>query len=60
MVQWGAQRATDNQLERLEKLIHSHAEDDLCAAAENPHLNEDLAKALLARRDISAKVLQEL
>jgi len=60
MMQWGAQRAPDNQLERLEKLIHSHAEDDLLAVAENPHLNEDLAKALLARRDLTAKVLQEL
>lgn len=60
MVQWGAQRAMDNPQERLEKLIHSHAEDDLCAAAENPHMNEDLAKALLARRDLSGKVLQEL
>ncbi len=60
MVQWGAQRAQDNQLERLEKLIHSHSEDELCAAAENPHLNEDLAKAFLARRDLTAKVLQEL
>src|SRR4051794_15209793 len=60
MVQWGAQRATDNQVERLERLIHSQVEEDLCAAAENPRLNEDLAKALLARRDVSAKVLQEL
>ena len=60
MVQWGAQRAPDNQLQRLERLIHSHVEEDLCAAAENPHLNEDLAKALLARRDLSGKVLQEL
>jgi hypothetical protein len=59
MVQWGAQRSTD-QLERLERLIHSHSEEDLCAAAENPHLNEDLAKALLQRRDLTAKVLQEL
>jgi len=61
MVGWGAQRAPDHhQLERLEKLIHSHVEDDLCAAAANPHLNEDLAKALLTRRDLTAKVLQEL
>lgn len=57
--EWGAQRAPDH-IERLERLIHSHAEDDLCAAAENPHLNEDLAKALLQRRDLTAKVLQEL
>jgi hypothetical protein len=59
MVQWGAQRSTD-QLERLERLIHSHSEEDLVAAAENPHLNEDLAKALLQRRDLTARVLQEL
>jgi len=60
MVQWGAQRAPEGHIERLERLIHSHSEDDLCAAAENPHLNEDLAKALLQRRDLTAKVLQEL
>lgn len=57
--EWGAARAPDH-IERLERLIHSHAEEDLCAAAENPHLNEDLAKALLQRRDLSTKVLQEL
>ena len=59
MTEAGAQRAHDH-LERLERLIHSHAEDDQCAAAENPHLSEDLAKALLQRRDLSPKVLQEL
>ena len=60
MTEAGAQRAYEHHLERLEKLIHSHAEDDLCAAAENPHLNEDLAKALLQRRDLTQKMLQEL
>lgn len=59
MTQWGAQRSSDG-MDRLERLIHSHSEDDLCAAAENPHLNEDLAKSLLQRRDLSARVLQEL
>lgn len=59
MTEAGAQRAQVHQ-ERLEKLIHSHTEEDLCAAAENPYLNEDLACALLQRRDLSAKVLQEL
>ncbi len=60
MLEWGAQPAPDNQLQRLEKLIHSHAEEDLIAAAENPHLTEDLAKAFLTRRDLTPKVLQEL
>ena len=60
MTQSGTQRAQEQHLERLEKLIHSQAEEDLCAAAENPHLNEDLAKALLQRRDLSPKVLQDL
>lgn len=60
MLGWGAERAPDHQLERLEKLIHSHAEDEVCAAAENPHLNEDLAKALLARRDLPARALERL
>jgi hypothetical protein len=59
MLGWGSQAAPDH-LARLEKLIHSHVEDDLCAAAENPHLNEDLAKSLLSRRDLPSKVLQEL
>jgi len=59
MLGWGSQHTPDH-LARLEKLIHSHSEDDLCAAAENPRLNEDLAKALLSRRDLPAKVLQEL
>jgi hypothetical protein len=60
MTEFGAQRAQENQLQRLERLVHSHAEDDLCAAAENPHLTEDLANALLSRRDLPPRVLQEV
>jgi hypothetical protein len=60
MTQWGTQRSSSDPLERLERLIHSHSEEDLLAAAENPHLNEDLAKSFLQRRDLSAKVLHEL
>jgi len=59
MLGWGAERAPEH-LERLERLIHSHVEDELCAAAENPHLNEDLAKAFLARRDLPPRALQQL
>jgi hypothetical protein len=60
MVDSGAQRAPEHEGAHLEKLIHSHSEDELCAAAANPHLSEDLAKALLTRRDLSGKVLQGL
>jgi hypothetical protein len=60
MMDAGAQRAHEHHQDRLEKLVHSHVEDDLCAAAENPHLNEDLACALLQRRDLTPRVLQEL
>jgi len=60
MLGWGAERAPDHQLERLEKLIHSHVEDEVCAAAENPHLNEDLAKALLTRRDLPVRALERM
>lgn len=52
--------ASRQQLEMLEKLIHSTDPSELRAAAANPHLNEDLAQALLRRRDLPASVLQEL
>ena len=55
-----AEAASRQQLEMLERLIHSTDEADLRAAAANPHLNEDLALALLKRRDISSNVLQDL
>ena len=55
-----AEAASQQQLEILERLIHSTDEADLRAAAANPHLNEDLALSLLKRRDLSANVLQEL
>jgi hypothetical protein len=46
--------------EHLERLIHSQVEDELRAAAGNPHLTEELAMALLQRRDLPAAVLQDL
>ncbi len=48
------------QLEMLERLIHSHDEGELRAAAANPELTEDLAEALLKRRDLPPTVLQDL
>ncbi|HUN89050.1 MAG TPA: hypothetical protein VMU28_09685 [Terriglobales bacterium] len=60
MLGWGTERGADHQLERLEKLIHSRVEEEICAAAENPHLNEDLAKALLVRRDLPVRALERL
>ena len=44
----------------LEELIHSHDVDELCAAAANSSLNEELASALLARGDLPAKALEQL
>jgi hypothetical protein len=60
MAEAGARRAMENQLEQLKGLIHSNVEEDLRVAAENPHLTEDLAHALLKRRDLPPTVLQEL
>src|SRR5947209_3973384 len=56
----GTQRAPEPQPEGLERLIHSHSEQDLRSAAENPALPEDLARALLSRRDLPGTVLQDL
>lgn len=56
----GAQRATERQLHALDRLIHSHAEDDMLTAASNPNLTEDLARALLSRHDLPGSVLQAL
>lgn len=55
-----AHRSTEKQIETIERLIHSHSEQDLLAAAENPNLTEDLARAMLSRRDLPPSVLQEL
>jgi hypothetical protein len=55
-----SQAASRQQLELLERLIHSTDETELRAAAANPHLTEDLALALLKRRDLPANVLQDL
>src|SRR3954471_7483075 len=44
----------------LETLIHSQSEDEIRRAASHAALTEDLAKALLKRRDLTGSVLQEL
>ncbi|HWR14634.1 MAG TPA: hypothetical protein VN577_07380 [Terriglobales bacterium] len=56
----GTQRAPDSNFALIERLLHSHSEDDLRAVASNPHLTEDLAKAFLARRDLPGTALQDL
>ncbi|HXZ78982.1 MAG TPA: hypothetical protein VEG30_03570 [Terriglobales bacterium] len=48
------------ELPNLEQLIHSQSEQDLRWAAASPGLTEDLAVALLARRDLPGGVLQDL
>lgn len=58
MAEFGAQPSLE--IERLERLIHSHDEADLRAAAMHPELTEDLARALLQRRDLPDSVLHEL
>lgn len=55
-----ADSAAKQQLESLERLIHSHDQSDLRAAATNSHLTEELALAFLKRRDLPAAVLQDL
>ena len=44
----------------LEQLIHDHSPEVLIAVAGNSRLTEDLALALLNRRDLPAKALEEL
>ncbi|HLK33745.1 MAG TPA: hypothetical protein VKT29_11685 [Terriglobales bacterium] len=44
----------------LTSLIHSHAPDDLKRAASDPALSEELALALLDRRDLPPDVLEAL
>ncbi|HEY6969053.1 MAG TPA: hypothetical protein VJA94_07615 [Candidatus Angelobacter sp.] len=44
----------------LEKLIHDRSPEVLVAAAGDSRLSEDLALALLTRRDLPAKALEEL
>jgi hypothetical protein len=55
-----ADSAAKQQLESLERLIHSHDQSELRAAAANPRLTEELALGLLKRRDLPAPVLQDL
>ncbi len=44
----------------LTSLIHSHSADDLKRAASDPALSEDLALALLERRDLPPEALEAL
>ncbi len=45
---------------RIEDLVRSRDAEDLRTAASSPALNEDLALALLARRDLPGAVLEEI
>ena len=45
---------------RLELLVHERSQEALLVAAAHPRLNEDLALALLARRDLQENVLDAL
>jgi len=53
---YGTRRAPEG----LERLVHSSSEPDLRTAAGSSALTEDLARALLSRRDLPGTVLQEL
>ena len=44
----------------LDRLIHESSPEMLAAVAADPRLNEDLALALLERRDLPAKALEQL
>jgi len=48
------------QGEGLEHLVHERSPETLIAAAADPRLTEDLALALLNRRDLPAKAVEEL
>jgi len=47
-------------LQPIEQLIHDPSPEGLCAAAGDPRLTEDLALALLERRDLPASGLEQL
>ena len=44
----------------LEDTIHSQSADDLIAAASDPRMTEDLALAMLVRRDLPSQALERL
>ncbi len=56
----GAQRARERDGLRLDELIHSREEADLRTAVSSPALSEDLALAMLARRDLPAGIIEDL
>ncbi len=53
-----ARPATDPA--ELERLIHDRAEEVLRGVAMNPGLTEDLALALLKRRDLTGRIIEDL
>ena len=57
--QEGAQNSSSSNAS-LEKLIHDRSPEALVAVAGDSRLSEDLALALLTRRDLPAKALEEL
>ena len=48
------------ELAELARLIHQHSPEALQRVAAHPRLNEDLALALLGRRDLDERVLNDL
>ncbi|HYN14635.1 MAG TPA: hypothetical protein VES66_02465 [Terriglobales bacterium] len=47
-------------LQRIEQLIHHPSPEVLCEAAGDPRLTEELALALVERRDLPAGGLEQL
>ncbi len=56
----GVERSEQAVPPRIEDLVRSRDAEDLRTAASSPALNEDLALALLARRDLPGAVLEEI
>src|ERR1051326_1844584 len=50
----------DPRAAELERMIHDRSPDVLKLAASHPAMNEDLALALLSRRDVPAAALENL
>ncbi len=50
----------EGAVQSLASMVHSASEQDLLQVASSPELNEDLARALFQRRDLSVEVLSAL